>query len=319
MSEDSTDNKGNSKTLDRALKPRTWSEHIGQARMKRILPIQIKAANDRWERLGHVLLIGGPGTGKSSLAALIAQETNDIFHDIMITPNFSMKSLNSLLTGLDTDETHMVLMDEVHNFKESQQHYLYPILQEGRISTDSGKTIPIEASVTFIGATTEPGKLTDSFVDRFDITHRFVAYTDEEMAKIVQMLAKRLDTPISDEHAFALGRAAAGTPRQARTLVLAARDLGTTEPEVVFDMVGVTADGLTRDHVAHLKSLKDLGGQAGIENLVNHTGRPRTQIFNLEKLLVDRELIQIGKGGRTLMAAGNKTLTRALKTLGDDL
>lgn len=304
--------------FDAALKPRTWREHIGQARMKRILSTQIKAANDDFRRLGHVLLIGASGTGKSSLAKLIAQETNDTFIEIMITPNFKMSSLHRLILGLDDSETYVILLDEVHCLKPAQQHYLYSILQEGVISDDTGKQTPIEASITFILATTHPQKLEEALANRVDITHRFAKYSNEEMAEIVASLAKRLDVEIDETQAAALGKAAAGTPRQARTLVLAARDLGTADPEAVFDMCGITEDGLTTDHVAYLQTLQALGDKGGIANIENHSGRSKESLFKLEKLLIDKEFITIGGKGRVLMATGKSALRRALKQIGDD-
>lgn len=297
------------KQVDKALRPVNWDSYIGQQDIKNRLQVQIQAAKERGERLGHILLIGPAGSGKSSLGALIAEAMGVEFLSIMITPTFNPDVISRRI--LEADRDLVILLDEIHLLPRRHQHVLYSILEDNVISFSNGKSVPIEHAVTIIAATTEPQDLTKSLFDRFDIHHLFSDYSDEEMADIVAGFADQLGLYLTDEECEALGRASAGTPRQARKLVLAARDLGDADPQRVFELCGITEDGLTEDHVSYLRTLHALGGTAGIDNLASHSGRPKEVILDAEKLLVKRRFIEIAKKGRTLMMPGLKALKKA--------
>jgi len=294
------------------LEPGTWDAYIGQERVKNLLKMKIAAAMERYSQLDHCLLIGQSGAGKTSLANLIAGEHDLPFLALMITPNFKIPTLNKFLLEFSEEGGGIVLLDEVHNFTKSQQHYLFSIIEGGYISYDNGKKVFFPHPLTIIGATTEPQDIIKPLLGRWGAPYRLDKYTEVEMAQIVERMARRVGLEPTKETCLALGRASAGSPRQAKSLVYVARDLKTMDPEPVLKSADITPDGLTVDHVAYLTSLKKLGMSAGMDSISNHSGRSKEIIKDLEKLLVEREYIEISKSGRQLMPKGLVALREAI-------
>lgn len=293
---------------DKALRPADWDSYIGQDKVKSRLKMQIRGARSRDQALGHILLTGGAGTGKTSLSSLIAEEMGMDFRSLMVTPSLKIAAINQAILDWESEDGGTLLLDEIHNFSRKDQHYLYSVLEDHTISLDSGRSVPIDTPLTIIGATTDPGQLSKALYDRFDFKHRLDFYSDEEMANIVEAMALKAKVRLNRGECLRLGKASAGTPRQARVLVYAARDLPNADIDEILEMTGITPEGLTEDHVDYLQSLNDLGGQSGIENIVNHSGRPREILIEVEKLLVQRNFVELQRRGRVLMMPGLKVI-----------
>lgn len=286
----------------------TWDNYIGQEKIKERLQIKIHAAMARFEQMDHALILGQSGTGKSTIARLIAKEHNVGFLDLMITPSFTTKTLEKRLLEFNEEGGGIVLLDEIHNFSNRDQHFLYSILQDGYISRNNGDKVYFNNPLTIIAATTDEKYLTAALRGRFGAPYRLRDYTDKEMGMIIERMAYKVGLEPTIETCKALGRAAAGSPRQAADLIKTARDLGGMEPEPILKLSEITKDGLTVDHIAILDSLRNLGNRAGLENISNHSGRAKEDIVNLEKLLVKKGLIEMGGKGRELTMKGLKAL-----------
>lgn len=290
--------------------PTTWDSYIGQTKVKERLQITIHAALSRFEQMDHCLILGESGTGKTSLANLIAQEHGVQFMSLMITPNFNMKVLNAKLREFEEEGGGIVFLDEIHNFTKKEQHNLYSILEEGCIAYTNGKKHYFLAPITIVGATTDERLLTQALRGRFGSPYRLEEYTDKEMGQIVERMAYKVGLTTTRGTCLALGRAAAGSPRQAASLIKTARDLGTMNPNPVLRLAEITIDGLTVDHIAYLKTMNALGMSAGLESLSNHTGRAKEDIVQLERLLARKNLIEINKTGRHLTPKGYGALKK---------
>lgn len=283
---------------DPALRPADWDSYIGQKKMKERLQVSINAATSRGELISHVLLVGPPGAGKTSLASLIAQESMEEFHEFVMP--VKVKALQKHFL----EKPGVTFLDEIHRSPRKDQEFLLRVVEDGQIPFDNGQMIPIPHNFTVVAATTELPKVIRPLRDRFTFKPRFEPYSDDEMAKIITNMAERLDLRLPKPHALALGRASAGTPRQARNLIMTARDLGTTDPKKVLDMAGVTDDGLTEDHVAYLKALHRLDDVAGVDKMSNLLGQPKDVISELEQLLLNRDYIDYTQRGRQLNLKG---------------
>jgi Holliday junction DNA helicase RuvB len=295
---------------DHSLAPRTWDTYIGQEVVKERLRVSIEGALSRYEPLKHVLILGQPGTGKTSLAEIIAAEMGADLLALTMTPNFKMQFLYKKIKEF---EGGVIFLDEIHTLPKKSQHYLLDVLEKKKMTYDSGKVEYIDKPITFIGATTDPDQLIEPLYDRFPIRHTLQDYSDLEMAKIVERMALKLGLYPTKEACMALGRASAGVPRQARRLVFAAQDIGElSDVDEILSACGITPEGLTEDHLAYMKSLYELGGKAGIVNLANHSGRPRDIVERLEKLLVIKSYVEITPSGRVLSYDGMKALKEAL-------
>lgn len=289
-------------TNDNALRPGSWSDFIGQDKMKMRLQVSIKAALDQRRATPHILLAAPPGVGKTSLAKLVAQESMTDFNDA-VCPVPEQR-----LEGLLLDVGGTILLDEIHRFNPKAQERLLPVIEDGKIMMDTGDFMTITRRFTIIGATTEPNKLIKPLRDRFAIKPRFEDYSDKEMGMIVSNMLGRLGVPHTFEQATSLGRASAGTPRQARNLALVARDLNTADPTAILEFAEVTPEGYTADHIRYLTTLRKVKGKAGIDVMCNLLNEPKDVVIETEMLLVQRELIQYGKSGRELMLSGIKLL-----------
>jgi Holliday junction DNA helicase RuvB len=293
---------------ENALRPQSWDTYIGQEKVKDRLQISIDGAINRNDPLDHVLLYGEPGCGKTSLAALISQEMKSEFVP-MVMP-VKVKALAKVfmepMNGLAT--TRVIFLDEIHRLSKKDQEFLLPVLEDHEIQFENGKKFQIPGNFTVVGATTELERIIRPLRDRFIHKPKFDDYTDDEMADIVERMARRISIFIPRDDAISLGRASAGVPRQARTLVFTARDLGTTDPEVVLETCGISAEGLTEDHMSYLEALDHMGQVAGVDVLTNYTGQPKDVLLDLEKLLVRKRYIEYTPKGRSLMVAGMKLI-----------
>jgi len=285
-------------STDNALRPNDWDSYVGQEKLKNRLQVSIDGALERYASLDHVLLHGPPGCGKTSIASLISQEMVQNFHSYVMP--VKVKSLQKIF--LENDG--IIFLDEIHRLSKKDQEFLLPVLEDHDIQFDNGKKIHIDHQFTVVGATTELEKIIKPLRDRFIHRPKFEEYTDEEMATIVKRMADRIGMDISESECLSLGRASAGVPRQARTIVYTARDLNSCNPDLVLSTCGITEDGLTEDHLEYLFALDKMGQVAGVDVLSNYTGLPKDVILDLEKLLVRKGLIEYSPKGRVLMIKG---------------
>lgn len=285
-----------------------WDAYIGQTRTKRGLKLMITAAHGRGELLRHSLITGPAGTGKSTIARLIAQEHDTDFLSEMCTPDFNMNAFINRLLHMDDSSNGggggVVFLDEIHQLTKNKQHYLYSILHDGEISLDDGEKYKFRHKFCFLGATTDEHLLTKPLRDRFKNKIILDPYNDNEMAQIIQTMCEKAGVDSTEEDCQALALASAGSPRQAGSLVSIARDIGMVDMEIILDIARISPEGLTADHMQYLFALRDLGHTAGIESIANMTAKAPKILKELERLLIIRDYIRQTKGGRSITKKG---------------
>lgn len=289
-----------------ALRPKTWDDYIGQEALKRRLRLRSEAARKSFRLLDHMLLIGPPGVGKTSLSALIAQELRVPFESyVMPLPPNRVREV-VLNTG------GVLLLDEIHRLPAKAQEELLPVVEDGYFQVSWGKEY-LEEPLMIIGATTEMKGVIKPLRDRFVIPP-FEEYTEEEMGQIVRRMGMQLGIEFTNEAALGLGRAAVGTPRLAKHLVKAANDLpDPNNVEDVLDLVGVTPQGLTVHHIKYLEVLRKSSGTAGVKVLAGTIGIPEPELLELEFVLRKLDMIENTPRGRSLKSTGYKFLKNNLE------
>ena len=234
FSDDSFDQVLTSKTIlpedagEGSLRPRFLTEYIGQEKAKDNLRVFIEAAKLRGEPLDHVLLSGPPGLGKTTLAAIIA---NEMGVNMRITSGPTIEKagdLAALLTNLQ--ENDILFVDEIHRLNRQVEEILYPAMEDYAIDIIIGKG-PSANSIrldlpkfTLIGATTRSGQLSAPLRDRFGVTLRLELYTPEELKRIVERSAGILNIGVETHGAMEIVRRSRGTPRIANRMLRRVRD-----------------------------------------------------------------------------------------------
>ena len=304
---------------DNPLRPRTLRDYVGQEKVKENLSVFIDAAKMRHESLDHVLLYGPPGLGKTTLAAIIANELGVNFR---ITSGPALErpgDLAAMLTNME--EGDVLFIDEIHRLPRTVEEILYPAMEDFSIDIMQGKGqgalsihLPLQ-HFTLIGATTRAGQLSAPLRDRFGVISRLEMYTPEELARIVTRSAKILDVPIDPAGALEIATRSRGTPRIANRMLKRVRDFAAVLNDGVIDKP--TADqALNRLEVDNLgldlvdrRILEAMihhynGGPVGLDTLAAITGEEAITIEDVyEPYLMQLGFINRTPRGRVVMPA----------------
>ena len=264
-----------------SLRPRLLRDYTGQEKAKENLQVCIDAARLRGEPLDHVLLYGPPGLGKTTMAAVIA---NEMGVNMRITSGPAIEKagdLAALLTNLQ--ENDILFVDEIHRLNRAVEEILYPAMEDYAIDIIIGKG-PSANSIrldlphfTLIGATTRAGQLTAPLRDRFGVNLRLELYSPEELQKIVERSAGILNVEINSAGAYEIASRSRGTPRIANRLLKRVRADGVITKEVANDALlrlEVDAMGLDATDRRMLRSIIEFyhGGPVGLETLAATIG-----------------------------------------------
>lgn len=311
--------------LENSLRPKDFSNYIGQERLKRNLGLAIDAARKRSEPLDHVLLYGPPGLGKTTMANVIA---NEMGAQIRITSGPAIEragDLASMLTNLG--EGDVLFIDEIHRLNRSVEEVLYSAMEDFKLDIILGKG-PSARSLrldvpkfTLIGATTRTGALAAPLRDRFGIIHRLEFYTHDEIRQIIERAADILGASIQPQAALTLAERSRLTPRIANRLLKRVRDYADVNGDGIIDTVisskalellEVDAIGLDPADRMILEAIIESynGGPVGIETIAALTAEERSTIEDF----IEPYLMQMGLIERT--PRGRKVTRKAYAHLG---
>ncbi len=305
-----------------SLRPKSFSDFIGQKQIIENLLISIEAAKKRNEPLEHVFFSGPPGLGKTTLAHIIARELDSKITSTSGPAIDRPGDLIGILTNLE--EKDVLFVDEIHRLSKNVEEFIYPAMENFQIDflIDKGpyaKTINFNLKpFTFIGATTRAGLLTAPLRSRFGIFFHLDFYTFEELVQVIKRSAAILNVPVDGEGALEIARRSRGTPRVANRLLRRVRDYaevkgdGKISREVAdkaLSMHGVDDQGLDRMDRKVLKTIIKTykGGPVGIDSLAATLNEERDIITDV----VEPYLLKIGFLKRT--SRGRQVSEDALK------
>jgi Holliday junction DNA helicase RuvB len=301
-----------------SLRPQTLAEFVGQEQARRNLAVFIEAARSRQEALDHVLFVGPPGLGKTTLAQIVARELGVGFRSTSGPVIAKAGDLAALLTNLE--ERDVLFIDEIHRLNPAVEEILYPAMEDFQLDLIIGegpaaRSVKIDLSkFTLVGATTRAGLLTNPLRDRFGIPIRLNFYNESELEQIVRRGARVLGIGMTDDGANEIARRARGTPRIANRLLRRVRDFAHVDGVAAIDRkvadgallaLEVDASGLDAMDRRYLDLVARnyAGGPVGIETIAAALSEPRDAIEDIiEPFLLQNGFIQRTPRGRLLTA-----------------
>lgn len=304
--------------VDATLRPQILDDFVGQEAARANLKVFIEAAKSRGEALDHVLFVGPPGLGKTTLAQIMAREMGVSFRSTSGPVIAKAGDLAALLTNLE--DRDVLFIDEIHRLSPAVEEILYPAMEDFQLDLIIGegpaaRSVKIDLSrFTLVAATTRLGLLTNPLRDRFGIPVRLDFYTVEELETIVRRGARILALAISDDGAREIAMRARGTPRIAGRLLRRVRDFASVaEAKIVDRKVADAALSRLEVDVLGLDSLDRRylfmiarnfgGGPVGIETIAAGLSEPRDAIEDIiEPYLIQQGFIQRTPRGRVLTA-----------------
>jgi len=318
----SAGNQRDDETYDRAIRPKTLADYVGQPAVKAQMEIFITAARQRKDALDHVLIFGPPGLGKTTLAHVIANELGAGFKQTSGPVLERPGDLAALLTNLQENE--ILFVDEIHRLSPVVEEILYPALEDFQLDIVIGegpgaRSIKIDLPpFTLVGATTRAGLLTSPLRDRFGIVQRLEFYGHDDLQHIVERSARILGVPIDKDGAARIAERSRGTPRIANRLLRRVRDFAEvkaqgriTEPvaQAALDLLDVDPQGFDpMDRKLMLTIIEKFdGGPVGVDSLAAALGEERGTIEDvIEPFLIQQGFIMRTARGR--VAARNAYL-----------
>lgn len=308
--------------LETSLRPSRFAEFIGQRQACDNLNVFIQASKSRAEAMDHVLLVGPPGLGKTTLAQIVARELEVNFRATSGPVIVRAGDLAALLTNLQPND--LLFIDEIHRLSPAVEEILYPALEDYQLDLiigegPSARSVRIDLpKFTLVGATTRSGLLTTPLRDRFGIPIRLSFYDIDDLRQIVLRAARVLGVSISEDGATEIAGRSRGTPRVAGRLLRRVRDFADFEGKAGIDKTAadealtrleIDARGLDAMDRRYLKCIgKEFGGgPVGIETISAWLSEPRDAIEEvIEPYLLQLAFVQRTPRGRVLTPAAYK-------------
>ena len=296
--------------FDATIRPQSLTEFIGQEQARANLRVFVQAAKARGEALDHVLFVGPPGLGKTTLSQIMAKELGVGFRATSGPVISKAGDLAALLTNLE--DRDVLFIDEIHRLNPAVEEILYPAMEDFQLDLIIGegpaaRSVRIDlAKFTLVGATTRAGLLTTPLRDRFGIPIRLNFYTIEELQLVVERGARVLKVEVTHDGAREIARRSRGTPRIAGRLLRRVRDFASVDGSTTIDakvadkaLLALEVDGEGLDTLDH-RYLNCIaknydGGPVGIETMAAALSEPRDALEEI----VEPYLLQQGFIGRT--------------------
>ncbi len=305
-------------STDKALRPQTLAEFVGQQQATANLSIFIEAAKSRAEALDHVLLFGPPGLGKTTLSQIVARELGVNFRATSGPVHAKAGDLAAILTNLEPRD--VLFIDEIHRLPANVEEILYPAMEDHVLDLvigegPSARSIRIDlAPFTLVAATTRAGLLATPLRDRFGIPIRLEFYTHDELQKVLLGAATKMGMALTPDGALEIAARSRGTPRVAGRLLRRVRDFAAADgAEVVgrdaaaaaLARLDVDEHGLDALDRRYLRALIEnyAGGPAGVETLAYAIAEARDAVEDvIEPFLLQQGFIQRTPRGRMACA-----------------
>lgn len=315
---------GEDAAVERTLRPRTLDEYVGQDAVKKNISVFLEAARRRNEPIEHVLLFGGPGLGKTTLAHIIAREMKA---NIRVTSGPAIEhagDLAAILTNMEAGD--ILFIDEVHRVRRIVEEMLYPAMEDFALDIILGKgpaarTMRLELPrFTLIGATTKPNLLSAPLRDRFGASYHLTFYTEEDMEQILKRSAHILGIGLDDAARKFIASRSRWTPRIANRLLRRVRDYAQVHGDgniseqianAALHLLNIDERGLDAAdrHVLQVIAEKFSGGPVGVNTIAAAVGEEMDTIEDIfEPFLIQLGFLARTPRGRVATAAAYQHL-----------